>query len=636
MMTYVKPSISAAIVVSATLICAHSSSGQDALGGGNALDANLSTGGRTNSARPQENYRDRNLLVTGDVAGGRGFRGSVGYTAASDFRGSTGSNDIYPFLAGSAYSSPALFQLGSTYEQLRFGQAFGTLEYRRAQSGAPASVNAQTPIPLRNFSEVTGTMSNYDRLRLDRTSLANSTAVNFQTLVEPQIVGLTYNKENRPFVFNASSLRGITLEPMNQSVGAIGLSTLDSVRLREDIEKGADAPVIGVPFEPTFEDKRSSKDQPLPGEGLRHNNSTSSNRINNTGANASADYTAIMRRIADRYSQSGQGQADLSQLQADFENLRTQLRGSSDPVSTRVGNRVGMPAEAKDELADQRSSTGLPTAVAPSGVTGQQDQQGVPGAGDRPEGAPVRRPASSEDSPAIPPSPLDRPTEQRPSEQRPSEQRPSEDRPDQRPPQDAQNQAQPPRTRTPAEMADVLRHGQRIESLSGDKKDRFNELMSSAEERLRHGDYFVAERSFDRALRFSPNHPLAMAGMGHAQLGGGLYLSAALTLRTLLSDHPEMIDSTFSPELLPPRERLDAVLQAVQPKLEEVRDRGSYGFLIAYIGHQLGDRALAQQGLDAMAQADAKDQLVPLLRELWLTPRALRDSKPGSAPEPQK
>src|SRR5688572_14729668 len=142
---------------------------QDALGAGDALDANLSTSGRLNAPRPSENFRERNLIVTGDVAGGRGFRGSVGYTASADFRGGLGSNDIFPFLSGSAYSSPALFQLGSTYEQLRYGQAVGALEYRRAQSGAPAALHPQDPIPVDQVRVAAGLPS--DRHRLDRTSL---------------------------------------------------------------------------------------------------------------------------------------------------------------------------------------------------------------------------------------------------------------------------------------------------------------------------------------------------------------------------------------------------------------------------------------------------------------------------------
>src|SRR5690606_2845663 len=129
-------SFSLTLGLGALLASASPAFGQDALGGGNVLDNNLdATGSRINPVAPQPDYRARNLIVTGDVAGGRGFRGSVGYTAAEDFRGSLGSNDLFQFRADSAYSSPSLVRLGATYEQLRFGEQLAALPYRRTGTG---------------------------------------------------------------------------------------------------------------------------------------------------------------------------------------------------------------------------------------------------------------------------------------------------------------------------------------------------------------------------------------------------------------------------------------------------------------------------------------------------------------------
>ena len=85
---------------------------QDALGGGNALDSNPRVGGgRINSRSATDNYRARNALVTGNVPGGRGFRGSVGYTAPTDFRGVVGSDATYAFRRDSAFSSSSVIAL---------------------------------------------------------------------------------------------------------------------------------------------------------------------------------------------------------------------------------------------------------------------------------------------------------------------------------------------------------------------------------------------------------------------------------------------------------------------------------------------------------------------------------------------
>ena len=99
----------------------------------------------------------------------------------------------------------------------------------------------------------------------------------------------------------------------------------------------------------------------------------------------------------------------------------------------------------------------------------------------------------------------------------------------------------------------ILKHGQRVERLSTGEDDRFNELLASGEEALREGKYFWAERRFDRALRFVPGHPMATAGLANTQIAAGLYLSAAITLRSLFTYQPEMMDVRYEPGLLPNR-----------------------------------------------------------------------------------
>jgi len=85
-------------------------SAQDALGRGNALDNNLNTtSGKRNLPRRSvtAEVQLRNAVVTGNVAAGRHFRGSVGYTAPRDFRGETGSDNLFRFAADSFYSGLA-------------------------------------------------------------------------------------------------------------------------------------------------------------------------------------------------------------------------------------------------------------------------------------------------------------------------------------------------------------------------------------------------------------------------------------------------------------------------------------------------------------------------------------------------
>ncbi|MCH8005989.1 MAG: hypothetical protein IH888_07140, partial [Planctomycetes bacterium] len=165
----------------------------------------------------------------------------------------------------------------------------------------------------------------------------------------------------------------------------------------------------------------------------------------------------------------------------------------------------------------------------------------------------------------------------------------------------------------------ALRHGEQLEHLANADEGAFNELMAAGEERLAKGEYFWAERFFTRALRFTPGEPLATAGLAHARIGAGLELSAALVLRSLLTERPEMIDVDYAPRLLPSRVRINIAVRTVRRRLaESERDRTLYGFLLAYLGRHLDRRGLIAEGLSAMAEATPDDPLLPVLREIWL------------------
>ena len=177
--------------------------------------------------------------------------------------------------------------------------------------------------------------------------------------------------------------------------------------------------------------------------------------------------------------------------------------------------------------------------------------------------------------------------------------------------------AERPRTLSWEDYGLVLRHGQRIDQFDTGEYGRFNDLIVAAEQRLGSGDYFWAERRFNRALRFIPGHPLATAGMGHAQIGASLYLSAALTLQSLLAFQPEMIDVQYGAGLLPSQKDLDRAVSILTARIQGDVDLDRYGFLLAYIGHQLDRQDLVQAGLDAMRRGGADRSFTQLLAEIW-------------------
>lgn len=481
-----------------------------------ALDANTAVGsGGRNPRSVGIDYRARNLLVTGDVVAGRGFRGTVGYTAANDFRDELGSNEFFLFRAGSAYSASALIATGRTFEQLRYGQQLGLLEYRREGSGATlGTIREPRVFPRQLMIE--------NRIRLDRYAAAATSSSLIEAGVQPDVVGIITDQEGRGLAVSVSSLRGMQLEPVEMQYYTLGLTSFDMARIREDLLAGRAIDPLGSPFDARFKD--------LPLGTTRVESGMAEGRIEPQTVqlliepDREPDYQRILQRIAKRYAQREDADVDvelslLDQLDEQFRKLREQLLGAEAAAAA--------DAEPTDEEAET-SELNL------------------------------------------------------------------------------------------RELIPALRHGENLKRLASQDRTRFNELLVQAEQRLRDGEYFWAERRFRRALRFVPGHPLATAGMAHAQIGAGLYLPAALTLRRLLTNHPEMIDVQYDQSLLPNRVRLKTVIDALQRRLPEQRDRASNAFLLAYIGHQLDDRSLVERGLAVMGEAGGDDPLLGVLREVWL------------------
>ena len=119
-------------------------------------------------------------------------------------------------------------------------------------------------------------------------------------------------------------------------------------------------------------------------------------------------------------------------------------------------------------------------------------------------------------------------------------------------------EGQPVEEDTPAteDIYASLQHGERIGTFSGIEQNRFNELVGKGEMAIASGEFFLAEKRFKQALMFIPGHPMATAGLGHANLGSGLYLSASHVLQSLFTFQPEMIDVMYEPQLSYHRESI--------------------------------------------------------------------------------
>jgi hypothetical protein len=596
-----------ALVLLAASLLAPAASAQDALGGGNALDNNFGVGsGGVNQNARQENFRARNNIVTGNVAAGRGFRGSVGYVADYAFRGQLGSDDLFSFRADSAFSSIDYMNYMGTSQRFQMGQDLGIVEVRRSTDGLLFRDPGRTQL---SSGVVIDTRQ---RAIVDREITRASTAGLFASKSDPELVGMVREKDGSVTLAHASPLTGIHLTPLANEGQIYGLTSYDEARVNTDTAFQRPMAQPGQPFATRFEDlskipgafeppEADKTREDATGEGLENRPPTQQNMIDprpavgpqSTGPNISSrisdriapdrneDYNAILRRIAEQYAGQNNVRLDLDpallrNVDERFAKLREQLNGVRPAEPRKTGGET--PEDELDPLKDTRP----------------KPEDEIPGVLPEPD---LPKPPEGPRLPVVRPEKVD---------------------------EEGNTEAL-----TQKEIAELLSHGGRIDHLAGaSTDDRFNELLSEAEKMLRNGEYFLAERRFNRALRFVPGHPLASAGMGHAQLGAGVYLASALTLRNLLRDHPELIDAKYQAALLPNDSRIDQAVSTLKQRVGSAKQVDDAGFLLAYIGHQRSDKELVKFGLEAMEKTAPDDPLLPALRAVWLEDRPTPEDKP--------
>ncbi len=173
------------------------------------------------------------------------------------------------------------------------------------------------------------------------------------------------------------------------------------------------------------------------------------------------------------------------------------------------------------------------------------------------------------------------------------------------------------------------------ELVDPDATDPYSTQIRRGADLISRGSYFDAEERFTRALSARPDDPTASLGRIHAQLGAGMYRSASLNLRSILSDRPELALIRFDATLMPDPARLAQVREALRRNLASTDPdlRRESGLLLAYLGRQTGSRTDIRDGLNAFGAGVSRgDQVMgDLLRGLWL-----RDTEDPSEPETQE
>lgn len=557
------------------MACPRAAWGQNALGSGNALDAGLKPGEKSNPRGRdiRQELSFRNAIVTGNAGAGLSFRGDIGYRAASDFRSTSGADDLYSFQRDTTYSGLATMNIrgiGGLQNQLSMttgGQTdrglIGDLIVQRPSSGFSGQDVADARVQgarLDPFARVGGSLRSPSVGLLREVDRPDVLAVN----TRPAGPGASTRPEAgaRDFLV-ASGLQGVrNLNELNPAFGyrptpIKGFQTADQVaeaeskRMSEleDQKTGAETPGFVSPFD------------------------------------------AYRRQLRDK-----SGLVDSS--------VKTLLRPTELPAEERAklglpDSGTGAPSEATAESKPDPFEERMENFRKLLADTRESQRAAAKGEGPRVPGINTPGVAGESEASGTPTKPIDDSTP--------------------RTSRDA-------RIRMAVEEAkQLLKEGQKFDGLRPltSLDEIFAEHMAKGEEHLTNGRWFDAEERYSAALSMRPGDPMAAAGRVHAQIAAGMYLSAAVNLRNTFRAYPELIVAKYDQKLLPRGERLEQV--RAQLRIRSQRDSlvaRDAGLLLAYLGWQTNNAADVTDGFGIIDRVNESINLDPdpldaALRAVW-------------------
>lgn len=573
--------------------------GQVQVQNGSALDANQQVGSNGyNQAGQQIDYRARNLLITGNVGGGRSFQGSIDYNSAGSFRGSLGSDSLFGFRRDSVYSSPNA----------------GNFGYRAQQASNRIIVSRPTDRLGTGYRFTGGnnlsTSTSYD---------PGSGVVTFRQSGGGLVSISGFNSPDR--LNNAGSRIGLVQTPQ-------GLVSVNA------------SPLTGIRYNPLDASHTLAKPAPLP--DLTDTPARSNRPIEQEANPQTNDPAAFSEslRIDGQYRPAPTKDA-LAQ-----RNLR------QDPLAITLGTQLRSQMALK--LADQPAQGQTPNARAMSlreRVFGKDatatDPTKPAKAPENPYDKLIADILANAKAQATKPADAEEPKADTTTNWKNILETPEQAI------LDAKDQARDvamrislglvdeegnidyetelPKIDNDTELGKLLKDLTydlpRVRTLAGEDTNRINKLLSRGEQELKAERYMVAETIYRQILREKGKDPLAKAGLIHSQMGAGMIRSAALNLRGLFANHPELIALRYESNLMPATDRLRWLQNRLQKMIGEDIHGADPGLVLAYLGYQLKAKPLIEFGLNVAESEAPRDPLMPVVRKIWLKEKNAEDTK---------
>jgi tetratricopeptide (TPR) repeat protein len=145
-------------------------------------------------------------------------------------------------------------------------------------------------------------------------------------------------------------------------------------------------------------------------------------------------------------------------------------------------------------------------------------------------------------------------------------------------------------------------------------------LLKRAEASLKDGRYLDAVEAYQLALQQDPANGLALVGKSHAELGAGMYQSAANDLKFAFTRNPQMVSVKYEMDNFIPAARQEFLFKDLAT-LATTKEMGNMGsFLLTYLDYQTGRDAELKTELQRWGDQPNHDSWQTVLQKAWSTP----------------
>ncbi len=546
---------------------------QNALGTGRGLERDLRVGGTGNFPGPSfmAEVRARNALVTGNSGSGRSLQINAGYTAPDDFRGSLGTDDLFSFRRDSIGSAPGY--RGTQGLQYQSAFTIGNAARRDTVITRLDSYGAGGDLPNAGFRPRASAVPG------DRTRLNNPNAFNQQGETSDLLT---------PGAYTPTPVGTLRSTGAFTSTSGLAPAVVGFRQTEQGSSRITASSLMGV---------RQTSDDPARADE-RLTARERSERAPDTRANSAAGPDMGLRAPSTSAAQPA-FRTSYDDLRARLESATTEPDKANDKANDKATDTPRSPAGRKIGEPDPKPQSRIPEWERRI----MELRQGLEG-----------RAAPDGDSTTLQPP---APTDQKNPDGTPAD------------PKEATDNTLPKgllKGMDPQTMALIKKSGGETSSYSsGSPGSLFDVHVRTGEDAMGKGQYFDAEERFARALSMRPGDVTVMAARLNAQLGAGLYLSAAVNLRQLLEQHPEVIGMRYVGGTMPPAARTSRLAAELRENIANARAASravpeDSALLLAYVGFQTREQAAVREGLDALASTPSgpNDPLLTVLRKVWV------------------